>query len=557
MRARRLLLPLLLVAAVSLPPAAALQAAPSRPVTYEGTLRYSVQGAAASPDGIAQAMLVSTISAPVALARLYQGLPRVFSQLPSLAGAKDADEFLRAGINVDTSGIPVRASYNGFIDFVLEQAADGSFKLLSGNVRWDTDNTTRLDYDSGSLEDNFHGQGSEPLDPAADAITLVFDFKAETPTFDLKVAIDHDIPMQGRTSWTFLGGVGSIWCEVNGGHEVCGGNCCGEVGEPSTTDGPPDTWSISYSHKGPIHTMQHGSETWRNLLDAQVVARWEVTDECSATIDEPAEGDTLTYEEDSPGVIDRFVAGKTVPSAWAGDLVWTFPDISGAELVTDPTDPAKGMMVGFTYTGMPSENSGFGNKEFEASFDTVEGTCEDPEPRQARVLFPRDAKNNPGGSEPNWFYYWSQTSAAQGHEANIVYLGPSCRPTWMGYFSLATDPGNIHLCESARLEDSNSVTGRYTEGIDTFASTVRHEWQHLTDLTGWWPDGYDPARDSDGDQIPNDLEESLGFDDTMFDTYASGFNDLEVRAYTAEDEWALGTADSEDWANPGKQSATP
>lgn len=77
----------------------------------------------------------------------------------------------------------------------------------------------------------------------------------------------------------------------------------------------------------------------------------------------------------------------------------------------------------------------------------------------------------------------------------------------------------------------------------------------MTDYWNWWPRGYDESKDSgDHDYIPDDIEPSLGLDPTKQDTDGDGDIDFEDRAYDAEKTWNVGSANEEDWANPGKQT---
>src|SRR6266851_1760963 len=61
-----------------------------------------------------------------------------------------------------------------------------------------------------------------------------------------------------------------------------------------------------------------------------------------------------------------------------------------------------------TFTGLPTANSAMGRKNV---MITVDGAVKDQ--KAMEVFFPKVAANHPGGQvgSPNWFYYWSQTSA--------------------------------------------------------------------------------------------------------------------------------------------------
>lgn len=79
-----------------------------------------------------------------------------------------------------------------------------------------------------------------------------------------------------------------------------------------------------------------------------------------------------------------------------------------------------------------------------------------------------------------------------------------------------------------------------------------------------WYEGTLPEHNSDLDRdfIPDDREAELGFDPNSRDTYGMGrrdgdcdyWDDSEITAYQAQESWPVGSADKEDWADPGKQS---
>jgi hypothetical protein len=62
----------------------------------------------------------------------------------------------------------------------------------------------------------------------------------------------------------------------------------------------------------------------------------------------------------------------------------------------------------------------------------------------------------------------------------------------------------------------------------------------------------------DENYIPDSIEPSLGFDPNLQSTYGDYPTDFgsysEPMAYDAEHTWKDESADSEDWANPGKQT---
>jgi hypothetical protein len=112
------------------------------------------------------------------------------------------------------------------------------------------------------------------------------------------------------------------------------------------------------------------------------------------------------------------------------------------------------------------------------------------------------------------------------------------------------------------------------KGIDCFAWTVAHESKHHLQLTSFWPKTWVAKEDIDFDWIPNEQETkymtgriySPTNKFTFFDTIGYGQNpipdyeDICMRSqespYALDQLWINGTANKEDWANPGKQAKT-
>ena len=282
-------------------------------------------------------------------------------------------------------------------------------------------------------------------------------------------------------------------------------------------------------------------------------------------IDEPMENDTFTFRG-IPGELGFFAAVQPNPEVPESDLQWSFPEIAGSRLTTTPDD-RRGRLVELRYEGMPESNDAFGDKEVSVILVPYQD-CMDPVTRPIRVFFARDGYGNPDGNVPNWFYYWLQTKAGQGLDRKQVQYKETTEgcDRLLGWFDGYLDPDVIFVCKNAKETDVNFLTGRWTDGIDTFAVTVIHEWRHKTDYEDWWgafdsanrgrPDYWEKRSraDRDGDAIPDDREEALGFDPNKKDTRNLGYRDVEYPAYEAEASWTVGAADHEDWARPGKQS---
>jgi hypothetical protein len=143
---------------------------------------------------------------------------------------------------------------------------------------------------------------------------------------------------------------------------------------------------------------------------------------------------------------------------------------------------------------------------------------------------------------PNWYEYWSESSASIG---NHKY---DAETPYYGYYPHGEHYFYIGYIASGKNDQTEHM------GIDCFAETVIHENTHMTDYLNWWPKGYDENKDLDRDKIPDNIEPSLGFDPTKPDTDGDREIDFEDRGYDAEWTWKAGSANQEDWSCPGKQT---
>ena len=200
-------------------------------------------------------------------------------------------------------------------------------------------------------------------------------------------------------------------------------------------------------------------------------------------------------------------------------------------------------------------------------YDNKRETWAKCDEESCEVFFPKSATNHPGGQagSPNWYFYWSQTTA-NGANTTMVYTnGPS---SYYDYFAGRTIFIDADTC------DSHIAAWGTPQGIDCFAWVTAHEAKHHTQLTGFWPTNWVAAQDIDSDWLPNNQETnympgraySPTNAATFPDTVGYGQNpipdyeDINMRSQTSpyglDVLWSNGTANAEDWANPGKNSAT-
>jgi hypothetical protein len=310
---------------------------------------------------------------------------------------------------------------------------------------------------------------------------------------------------------------------------------------------------------------------------------YQVFPECEADVLEPERNGRLTMMDCAGCGHNGMLRAQTSPEVWVDHLRWKMPEFAGQDPLYSTDDPFEdeplGGEVEYTYTGPgPEDNAEFGPAEIQLTFESEASTCEPPPPHPVRFFFPRDGRNSPDSSLPNWFYYWRQTAAGQGHEGAIVYDPNSGADDAYGYYNGWVDPSQAEVIYIGPLFDlaggstyENPVTGRRFEGIDFFATIVLHEWTHLENYHDWWGEtGYndtvdfvdgkavwhpDPA-DRDGDLMPDSVEASYGLIAGKKDTFGIAKKDSEYPPYLQMDTWAVGSANRHDWADPGKQSGS-
>jgi len=262
----------------------------------------------------------------------------------------------------------------------------------------------------------------------------------------------------------------------------------------------------------------------------------------------PVTDNNFTFDStaDPNGECDVIATGTSGVASENSDLEWELTAITGATLSSEP-DPAEGASITFTYTRLPSSNAQFGEKTLTLTHPDV--TCDDEQ--TVEIFFTEEATNNPFVSGfPNWYEYWSQTDAtAVGHMYWAACGNPYGRTLW------DTDHWQAYISYDANEGQDNPLFDE--EGIDFFAVVCRHEAEHVSHCTEWWPDNYDEGEDGDGDGIPDDEEAGLGYDPEELDTFIEDDwpNDCEHYCEANRASWGVGSADDEDWANPGHQSA--
>lgn len=281
----------------------------------------------------------------------------------------------------------------------------------------------------------------------------------------------------------------------------------------------------------------------------------------------------FTFSTNSPGVLEVNLKAKVSPSGMAtqvasrchfyvdtignSTLAWDSVNSNGVPIASNDFLLAK-----VTFTGLPADNTAFGSKKAAVYFETTK-----QDEKSFEVFFDKNETNHPAGQvgSPNWYYFWSQTTANRSTTTMIYTNGTR---SYYDYFNGRT----IMIEDDAAL--SQIAAWGTPQGIDCFAWTTAHEGKHNIQLTGFWPTNWIAVQDTDLDWLPNNQETnympgraySPTNSATYPDTIGYGQNPIpdvedicmrsQMSPYNLDQLWTNGTANVQDWANPGKNSAT-
>ncbi len=319
----------------------------------------------------------------------------------------------------------------------------------------------------------------------------------------------------------------------------------------------------------------------------------------------------FTFGTTTPGVCTiRCQARVTPASAGVNDLLkWTIAPVGpsigfGSETQRAWSSPwpgdanaGRGLETTLTLTGLPHQNRQLGKKRITLTVDGrgITRTAD------IMVFFPRDATNHPGhgsGTTPNYFFYWNQTRAGS-PDARYCTEGVCLEDSWAitpAMYQWAAQryngrsypawPGNKNVIVFTRWAPTErwssrrrNGSGETVTGIDLFATTMRHEKQHVEQIrrcdngnqdicgparqtgpsTGW-SFNHTPHNHGDRDQHRTDFPsawENRGYLARCREHTGSSSDDsyLEIDAEqfetVSEHQFAR-----EDWGDPGKNHGT-
>ena len=169
-----------------------------------------------------------------------------------------------------------------------------------------------------------------------------------------------------------------------------------------------------------------------------------------------------------------------------------------------------------TKNPLPAKFDSFGPKTVKAKA-TIQGMAHTDEV-DVIYFFPKDGHENPGGTDPNWYYYGSQF-VDKGRIKTLSY-----NPNLAFYGSTYPD---------TRVAEVGSLAGGYNDetghtGIQSFYETLVHESCHIDIWEERWGVGgsRNSTDDTDGDFVPDAWETSAIGREYLFevgkdDTYRS------------------------------------
>jgi len=279
-------------------------------------------------------------------------------------------------------------------------------------------------------------------------------------------------------------------------------------------------------------------------------------------IDSPENRTKFTFDDQSPGRLTIAAEATVYPPESASDLVWSITEIAGSDLNINAGDPPT--TVSIEFSTLPEDNEQFGEKYIKVAipaYNVADSVF-------VMVFFPKYADNNPEGLNwRNWFYYWRQTDAFQPsglYDSPGEYCGGDTCGAYIHYQLLYW----VCDCASEYVRLFECAGQPVIRGIDSFAGVCIHEHRHMVLWRDWYmerPDGspppYDPILDSpiDLDNFPDVLEEDPVWDPNneyspwFWDTDGDERSDFDELCYKEECNWIVGSADYQDWANPGHQ----
>lgn len=220
-------------------------------------------------------------------------------------------------------------------------------------------------------------------------------------------------------------------------------------------------------------------------------------------VNAPSATNEFTYSAANPGVLTIECRARVEPddaearTQAQNRARWSIDAIGDSQLTWAPADPGNpargsGLTATATFKRLPRRHDDFGSKTVSL---TVCGS--QPVTTTIEVFWPKNAKNHPpdglthpGGTAPNWFYYWRQV-VGEGHMQHVRYGGAGPAGVYGGVpaminwgYAAALNKNRIIIFDRASTTFPNQPCigiGPFT-GIDTFHNTFLHERHHVRQI---------------------------------------------------------------------------
>lgn len=251
------------------------------------------------------------------------------------------------------------------------------------------------------------------------------------------------------------------------------------------------TVTVTYTYMG-----QTARDTTRVLVYRVVIAH-----PTGDPVNAPSNTNEFTYSSAHPGVLTIPCRARVEPddaearAEAESRVTWSIDAVGDSTLAWSSADPAdvsrgRGLETTATFTGLPARHDDFGPKNVTLTIcGPVSTTIEVFWPKNA-TNHPPDGLTHPGGTAPNWFFYWRQV-IGEGHMRHVRYSGAGPAGQY-GRVPAMTNWAYGGALNKRRIiiNDRASTTfphqacigiGPFT-GIDVFRNTFLHERQHVRQI---------------------------------------------------------------------------
>ncbi|MCP4107180.1 MAG: transglutaminase domain-containing protein [Desulfobacteraceae bacterium] len=330
-----------------------------------------------------------------------------------------------------------------------------------------------------------------------------------------------------------------------------------------------DTNNLMGVQSVPI-TSEYGTNTYTtvNVLAPLIEFITPAGDPVAAPVDSGDGQNQFVFNNASPGILEINFKARVTPNssdilnAAANRVKFSVRPIDNYIMTWDSANPdgrasisGSNLIAKVTFTGLPDNNRYFGTKRATIKFcsEMITFLCSDIEETNIEIFFSRDDSNNPGGSDPNWYHYWSQALGVEGDHSYDATRATSAT------IVLSATNWTIEIGSNANWTTGNQPTGQTF--INGFWATNLHEFWHrdhrVHNFSVHGSRNPPAAEDIDGDGIcdrePTDPPGHNGGWEAIIGTDPNVANTTEDGGDWAETNGTY-NHNNVDWAHSGSQS---